>query len=347
MHQYHTYSEIKRQPDSWQKTINTVLEKKDEILNIIKKENVDEVIFTGCGTSFYISIAAALTFQEVTGLSAKAVPASEIFLKPDAVINKNKRTVVIGSSRSGNTTEVVRAIDYVQKQNLAKCLAVTGYPESGLAKTSENTLLLPHIQENSVVMTDSFTNILLALQVVTGLVADDKGFLSELDSLPEIGKEIISNAEEVGKNLGGDLSYQHYIYLGLGANYGLACEGMLKMKEMTQVFSETFNPLEFRHGPISVLTESCRVILLSNHSNLEYEQKVVTDVQKFGANTVVIGDLPIDFESDFSIHVTNGLSDTSRGILYLPYLQFIAYFRTVTLGLDPDNPRNLSQVVVL
>jgi glucosamine--fructose-6-phosphate aminotransferase (isomerizing) len=345
MLQYHTYQEIIRQPKTWEETINLVLNAKERIKQIFDEVKPDEVLFIGCGTSYYISITAALTFEAVTGVSAKAVPASEIFLKPEAVINKKKKTIIIGSSRSGNTTEVVRAIDYVQKNNLAECISITGYPDSKLADITKNTIVLPHIQEKSVVMTSSFTNILLSLQLIAGIVSDDKGYIAELRSLPKIGNEIMPNAEQFCIEIGEDLSFNHYIYLGLGSYYGLACEGMLKMKEMTQVFAEAFNPLEFRHGPISVVNQACRVILLSNHSILDYEQEVINDIRKFDANTVVLGELSTDFTSDYTVNIRDGLSDNSRGILYLPYLQFMSYFRTLKMGLNPDQPRNLTQVV--
>jgi len=346
MTRYYTYDEITRQPSTWEKTITQLLNKADELNKFFKDVKPDEVIFTGCGTSFYISIAAALVFEEITGISAKAVPASEIFLKPEATINKNKRTLLIGSSRSGTTTEVIRAVDYVNKNNLGTSFIVTGYPDSELAETADYSIALSHIQEKSVVMTSSFTNILLALHVFAGIVAGNKRFISELKSIPAIGDKIIQDAEEQGKNIGAQGKYNHYIYLGLGAYLGLACEGMLKMKEMTQAVCEAFNPLEFRHGPISVLTNQCQVILLNNQSIELYEKDVILDIQSYGANTVVIGDLSEDFGNHI-IRLPKGLSDAARGILYLPYLQYIAYFKTINLGLNPDTPRNLTQVVKL
>ena len=342
-----TYEEIKRQPDTWKQTIDTVLHKRKEFEQLFTAEEPDEVVFIGSGTSYYISITAALTFQEQTGIAAKPVPASEIFLKPDAVIAKNKKTLMVAFSRSGNTTEVVRAIEFVQNNELATCLAITGNLESDMAQKTAHTIVLPHIQEKSVVMTGSYTNMLLTSQLLAGIVSRDETYLSELKELPGIGGTIMPQAETMGQKLGGELEYAHFIYLGLGSYLGLALEGMLKMKEMTQAFAEAFNPLEFRHGPISVINEECRVILMSHRSLQSYEPDVITDVRRLGANTVVIGDDLDGFDSDETFELGSRLSDQSRGILYLPLLQWLAYFRTVKMGLNPDKPRNLNQVVVL
>jgi glucosamine--fructose-6-phosphate aminotransferase (isomerizing) len=347
MVQTHTYQEIKQQPATWRQTIDLVVARAEEVKQKFANIQPDEVIFTGCGTSCYISIAAALTFQEKTGLSAKAVPASEIFLKPDAVFGKNKKTILVGSSRSGNTTEVVRAIEYARQNNLARCIAITSLPTSDLACKSDYTISLPHVQEKSVVMTSSFTNILLVSQLIAGILSGDEAYLAELKRLPEIGEDVMARVEPLAKTVGEDQNFNHFIYLGLGACFGLANEGMLKLKEMTQLFAETFNPLEFRHGPISVLNEKCRVILLSNRSIQAYERDVVDDVRKFGANAVVIGDSLEDFRCDVKIELNSGLTDLSRSVLYLPFLQLLAYYRTLKLGLNPDQPRNLGKVVVL
>lgn len=344
---HHTYEEIKRQPLTWAETITTVLNKRHELEQMWDSVQPDEIIFTGCGTSYYISIAAALIVQEQTGITAKAVPASEIFLKPEAVFAKNKKTIVVASSRSGNTSEVVRAIQYAQKNNLAKCLSMTSNPDSEMAQISDDTIVLPHIQEKSVVMTGTYTNLLLTCQLMAGIVTRDEEFLSELKQLPEIGEKVMPRAETLGKKLGEEGEFTHYIYLGLGAYFGMANEGMLKMKEMTQLVAEAFNPLEFRHGPISVLRDHCRVILLSQSQLQAFDKDVAKDVRQPGANTVVIGDDLEGFESDEAFDLESGLSDNSRAVLYLPLLQWLAYYRTLKMGLNPDQPRNLNQVVVL
>lgn len=344
---YNTYEEIKRQPQTWQQTIDTVLEKRSELEQKWHAANPDEIIFIGCGTSYYISIAAAQIFQEQTGMTARAVPASEIFMRPGAAIHKNKKTMVVASSRSGNTSEVVRAIKFVQSHHLADCIAITSNPDSDMAQISGYTIVLPHIREKSVVMTGTYTNILLTAQLVAGIVSSDEHFLSELKQLPNIGDKVMPQAETLAKKLGVEKQYTHFIYLGLGAYYGMANEGMLKLKEMTQLFAEAFNPMEFRHGPISVLNENCRVILLSQSELRSFEIEVVNDVRRSGAKTVVIGDGLDKFASDETFELASGLSDKSRAILYLPLLQYMAYFRTLEMGLNPDKPRNLNQVVVL
>ena len=51
--------------------------------------------------------------------------------------------------------------------------------------------------------------------------------------------------------------------------------------------------------------------------------------------------------ADYLIELQTGLGDGVRNILYMPALQFMAYYRSLSLGFDPDNPKNLSYHIEL
>ncbi|MFO7289169.1 glucosamine--fructose-6-phosphate aminotransferase (isomerizing) [Planifilum fulgidum] len=345
MNNNHTYREIARQPETWRETEQIVSAGKGELLRPFEEFKPEEILFTGCGSSYFLSVAAAYLFQEKLGISAKAVPASDILMNPDAVFAGGRRTLVVGSSRSGDTTELVRAMEVARKQPSVRTLGITTRPDSLLGREGE-ALILPHVQEKSVVMTGSFSNMLLALQLMAGHLSGDAAYLDELKRLPELGRERMAKAEELGRIVGEDRRFDHYIFLGQGSFFGLALEGMLKLKEMTQVQTEAFNPLEFRHGPISVLNERCRVILLSHRLLRPYLRSLIEDLRRLKAEVVLIDEAAGE-EADILWNLESGLSDPSRALLYLPFLHFLAYFRAMSLGLNPDRPRHLNQVVVL
>jgi glucosamine--fructose-6-phosphate aminotransferase (isomerizing) len=61
---------------------------------------LDEIIITGCGTSYYLSQAAT---------SVMAVPSSELFLFPDIGLHGQK-VLLIAVSRLGQTSEMIKAV---------------------------------------------------------------------------------------------------------------------------------------------------------------------------------------------------------------------------------------------
>lgn len=343
----HTYNEIQNQPRSWERTVPATREQWTRLSERVKVAEDAHFLFIGCGTSLYIAQSAAHAFQEVTGRPATAVPASEVFLSAESTVPGNEPVLAFVISRSGATTEALIAAEYLTRQREnAQVIGITCNSGTALAGRAQHIIELPHASEQSVVMTQSYTSMLLGLQTVAGLIAGDGRLLDELDRLPGLLRTQLSGQEQFARNLGENLDQQRFVYLGLGPNYGLAQEGNLKLKEMTQVPCEAYNPLEFRHGPISTVTEGTALVLLEGVREREYVTSVEADMKRYGAYLAVLS--PYGSEhADVALQLPEGLSDVARCVLYLPALQLIAYYRALALGLDPDQPRNLNQVVVL
>jgi glucosamine--fructose-6-phosphate aminotransferase (isomerizing) len=113
------------------------------------------------------------------------------------------------------------------------------------------------------------------------------------------------------------------------------------MKEMTLTHSEPFHFLEFRHGPMSMVNESSVVMGLLSESNVSHEKAVLNEMQTLGGKTVALA------ESDADISFESRIHESVRGVLYLPILQLIAFYRSLAKGLNPDRPNNLTAVVKL
>ena len=113
------------------------------------------------------------------------------------------------------------------------------------------------------------------------------------------------------------------------------------MKEMSLSESEPFHFFEFRHGPVSMVDkQTCLVGLLSS-SRYEDEIKVIEEAKTYGAQSITLG------ETGAKVNFASGVPEPVRGVLYLPVLQLMAYFRAVSFGLNPDQPRHLNAVVEL
>jgi glucosamine--fructose-6-phosphate aminotransferase (isomerizing) len=341
----HTYAEIKGQPDAWAATLPAAREAWGRIARDVTLEPGTRLLLVGCGTSLYLAQAAAHAMQEATGRQAAAVPASEVFLSPASTIPAGAPLLAFVISRSGETSEGVLAAEHLARSGAA-VVAVTCRPQSTLARCTEHVVGLAHADERSVVMTQSFTSMLLALQAIAAIVAGDAGLAAQLDRLPALGRDGMAAAEATAEQLADNLELDSFVFLGLGPNYGLAQEATLKLKEMTQTVCEAYNPLEFRHGPISVVRPGTAVVILEGEREREYIADVERDVRALGAHVTAIA--PYAGEGvDASVTLPPDLGDLARGVLYMPVLQLLAYRRATTRGLDPDRPRHLEQVVVL
>jgi len=339
-----THAEILSQTEAWANALD-VVEKNHNGLKTIFEADYDQVLFTGCGSTYYLSLAAAALFQEQTGKIARAVPGGELLLNLETNVgrigNPTYRTLLVAVSRSGSTTETVRAVEQFKKQNRGPVVAITNYGQEPLAALADLALVIEKGQEESVAQTRSFASMYVAATAMTTLAAGNETLCGEMQKLPDTGTKLIASYEPLAREYGENLGFDRFYFLGSGGRYGLACEGNLKMKEMTLSHSEPFHFLEFRHGPMSMVTEEAVIVGLLSEKNFRHEQTVLNEMQAMGGKTLSLA------EAGAQVNFGSGIPESVRNVLYLPVLQLMAFYRSMAKGLNPDRPNNLTAVVKL
>ena len=343
----HAYDEIHSQPDTWAETLAIVPDQWRTLADQVTIDERTQALFIGCGTSYYLAQTASQVFQEITGIASRALAGSEVFLSPASNIPATTPLIAFVFSRSGTSSEAVMAARYL-KTNVPGTVTfgVTCSPGSDLARETTGQIELFHANDQSVVMTRSFTNMLLALQLVATTIAGAGELKAQLAQVPDLMRPRLAGIDAFARDLGGRADLTRFIYLGLGPNYGLAAEATLKLKEMTQVECEPYNPLEFRHGAISMVRNDTAVVFLAGERERAYIPDAEAHVKRYGAHVATIAPYPSNV-ADSAVQLPEGVADVARCVLYLPAVQLLAYHRSVLLGLDPDAPRNLGHVVVL
>ena len=119
----HTYKEIKSQPQAWAQALDVV-----RASSLPEAGDYDQVIFTGCGSTYYLSLSAAALYQELTGRAARAVPGGELLLNSQTVLI-NQKTLLVAISRSGTTTETVKAVEKFKSEKRGDVVVITNYDE--------------------------------------------------------------------------------------------------------------------------------------------------------------------------------------------------------------------------
>lgn len=345
----YTLQEILGQFTSWEATLAGLADQEPEIRALVERWRVSDVAVCGCGSTYYLSLTAASAFQSLVGIRAQAFPASELWLFPAACHGKDSFGLLVAVSRSGETTETLQAVRTFKARGDGPVLAITCVQDSALARETSHCLTAKEAQEVSVVQTRSFTSMLLTAHYLAGLMADRPDYLEKLRSLPAHGRRVATLAHTQIAEIGRSQAYNKLFFLGSGPNFGLACEGMLKMKESALSHSEAFSFLEFRHGPMSLVDRATLIVGLLSDTAREHELAVLQQMKDLGAATLVLADTEenASLGADISIGLDSGLSELVRGPLYLPLLQLLAYYRAVSRGLDPDRPRHLTAAVVL
>jgi glucosamine--fructose-6-phosphate aminotransferase (isomerizing) len=340
----HTLREIVIQPYRWGKAYAQLEARRDEILAAWAKLQPRQIILTGCGSTHYLAQSAASTFQKLTGLPARGLPASEIALYADHVLYRPEETLLIAVSRSGTTTETAAAMDKFRALGGKAIWGITCYADTPVALESDLVLLTDMAQEQSIAQTLSFSTMLFTAQGIAALVGGHE--LSPLNELPDSCENLIQATFGFGTHWGTEPGVERFFFLGSGPRYGIACEAMLKMKEMSITQSEAFHFLEFRHGPMALVDANTMVVGLMGAEHFQHEAAVIAEMAQMGAKTVTIAPGTAK-AGHVTVHLTDKVPAWTLPVLYLPVVQSMAYGRSMEKGLDPDNPRNLSAVVYL
>lgn len=335
---YHTYTEIKTQTEAWKEAVAVTVEQAEEIRKLT--DRYEQVIFTGCGSTYYLSLAGSALFQTLTNKSARAVPASELLFNTSGVINKGSRNLLVAVSRSGTTTETLRAVEMFKREQLGEVIVISNY-DTSMSQLADLKIIIPTGQEKSVAQTRSFASMYVAATALCVIASGKVDLLDQLFSLPEVGNRLMDQYEPLAKETGENLAFDRFYFLGSGTNYGLACEVNLKMKEMTLTHSEPFHFMEFRHGPMSMVNENTVIVGLLSEKNLKHEQAVLDEMAAKGARLLALS------EKRGQVTFDSGITEEVRGVLYLPVLQLMAFYRSVAKGMNPDSPKNLTAVVKL
>ena len=334
-----TYQEIVTQPQAWSQALNVVSGQAQALTELWLKGRFDQVVFAGCGSTYYLSLAAAALFQELVHVPARGVPAGELVMYPNTAYSPG-RTLLVAVSRSAETSETIQAAaDFCAREG--EVVVITNYGDRSLAKLGSLTIAVPAGQEESIAQTRSFASMYVAATAMAATLAGQPDLVHEMRTLPQMGEGLIAGYNDLARTMGGDLTLDRFYFLGSGPRYGLACEVNLKMKEMTLTHSEPFHFLEFRHGPKSMVCESALVIGLLSDLNRAHEAAVLDEMRQLGGRVLSLG------EADADVAFGSNVPQALRNVLYLPVLQLMAYHRAIAKGLNPDEPTNLDAVVKL
>lgn len=342
----HTLNEILTQPEAWQAALDEVAQNAVALKEVWASGRFSEVVVTGCGSTNYLSQAVAPLIQRQLGVPARAVPASELLFFSETIVAPQARPLLLTISRSGRTTETVRATRFFKEKWGGPVLNIGCYPDTELVAESELAITVKEGQEESVVQTRSFSSMLVAAQAAVAVLGE--AGLEGMQKLAALGEQIIAGQHDLARYLGGEAGFERFYFLGSGLQYGLASEANLKMKEMSLSVAEAFHFMEFRHGPMSMVNDRTLVVGMLSDQASSFELEVLREMRALGGKTLALSDTAVPQESaDFQVNFNSGLPETQRAVLNLPVLQLLGYYRAIANGQNPDQPHNLSAVIVL
>ncbi|MGA2098388.1 MAG: SIS domain-containing protein [Candidatus Acidiferrum sp.] len=348
--QSETYKEILSQGAVWQSALLQLKASNFGKKMLGSNNRKASLLFVGCGTSFYLADAAATSWTLLTGEPARAVPASEILLYPSLTRAAAGDLQAVVISRSGRTSETVRAAHVLRKGILIPTWGITCAEKSELQAECDSTLVLSAADEKSTVMTRSFTSMLISLQWLAATHAGNAEFCNSLEVMAAQFDTRIRYLAEQLENFTARLSFEDYIFLGQGPFHGIAREAALKVMEMSCSYSQSFHTLEFRHGPKAIVTPRTALTFFVSQAGQQAEVEVLEEMKDLHGVTIAIcnkADESIRRSSDLVLELDLPGDELSLLAPHIVPSQLMGFFTGVAKGLNPDLPKNLTRVVVL
>ena len=345
-----TLQEILSQPEVWRRCLSELRRNGvvGEILHEAKART--EWMFIGCGTSYYLAEAAAASWTILTGQAARALPASEPLLFPRLAVGAAENAQAVVISRSGKTSEAVRAASLLSQEYRIPTLGITCAEDSLLEKACERTIRLKVADEKSLVMTRSFSSMLLVLQCLAGCKSREGEFWPFLDRMADhFGESIGPLAERIEEFVAAH-SFADYVFLGQGPFHALAREASLKVMEMSCSYSQSFHTLEFRHGPKAIVSPATCLAFFLSESALQPESEVLAEMHEMGGVTIAIcnrANEAIQRSSDLLFELGFDGPELATLAPFVVPAQLMGFFTGIRKKLNPDAPKNLSRVVIL
>ena len=350
-----TSLEISSQPELWWQTWLYVQNQQDSLKkflkNVYSKNNIN-VILTGAGTSAFIGDTLQGSYQQNTGIPTRAISTTDLVTHPDLFLQKERPTLLISFARSGDSPESVAVVNLVN--NICSHiyhLIITCNPHGKLAtekdKTNRMVFLLPEeTNDKGLAMTSSFTSMLLSGVLISRIHALNE-LKDQVSRLVSYGENILRNYTvkllQVAK-----MDFKRVVFLGSGPLKGIATESHLKLQELTdgKIICKHDSFLGFRHGPKAVIDEHTIVVYLFSSDTYiaQYEDDLVIEICKQNPGKYSIGVLEKS-KMDYCLNLTIKMGDDQEFLdedflticSVLP-AQILGYYKSVELGLNPDNP---------
>lgn len=347
---HHTMREILSQPAMWAETYANLARHGDIERLAAQFTAAEPWLFVACGSSYYLSQLICAIWSRDFAFRCSAVPASELLFAPEQTLRSTGARQVVFISRSGETTEVLRAAEILKKHADIRTLGVSCNAASPLEHLCTSTFTLPWADEKSTVMTRSFTSILLSFQRLGALLKGDTPLANSLSHLPKTAQPWLdANADRI-RQFAAKRRFADFVFLGQGAHYWLAQEAALKVTEMSASYAQAYYSLEFRHGPRSIAGRDTLITFFISDAAAQEETLLAGELKALNAaNLIIVNRATPELRaaSDLLIPLDLELPEFARFAVAAIPAHLLGTAVGLRKGLDPDAPKNLTRAVVL
>ena len=361
-YRHYMQKEIHEQPQAIADTLEFVRNSQSIVPGIFGAEaatsfaEIDSILILACGTSYHAGLVGRYWLEEIAGIQCIVEIASEYRYRTSV---PNPHALVVVLSQSGETADTQAALSHAKALGHIHTLAICNVPESALVRQSKLRFLTRAGPEIGVASTKAFTTQLVALFLLTLVLAKQRNRLTAeseqqhlhaLRHLPAATQKVLDLEPQIAKLAEQFANKHHALFLGRGLHYPIALEGALKLKEISYIHAEAYPAGELKHGPLALVDKDMPVISVApNDVLLEKLKSNLHEVRARGGELYVFADADTHIREEEGVHIMNmpEHAGSLSPILHTIPLQLLAYYVALQKGTDVDKPRNLAKSVTV
>jgi len=316
--------------------------------------NAKRIVMVGQGTALHASMVGKYLMEDLAKIASEHDFASEFRYRNPIV---DFGTAVIAVSQSGETADTLAALQEA-KQRGALALGVVNVVGSSIARETDAGVYLRVGPEVGVASTKAFTGQIMALAMLALFIGRRRylsqefvsSFIAEMNAIPDRITRVLERSDSIRAATAKYVDRENWLFLGRGANYPVALEGALKLKEISYIHAEGMPAAEMKHGPIALIDKGMPVVFIATR-NSQYEKVLanISEVRSRGGHVIVVateGDEEIRSMAEEVFYVPQTIEALQPVVNVIP-LQLLAYHAAVLRGKDVDKPRNLAKSVTV
>ncbi|MEE9421777.1 MAG: glutamine--fructose-6-phosphate transaminase (isomerizing) [Gammaproteobacteria bacterium] len=318
-------------------------------------DKVKGVHIIACGTSYHAGLVGRHWLESIAGIPCSVEVASEFRYRKPVVRNSS---LIVTLSQSGETADTLAGLQEAKRLGFGQSLSICNVPESSLVRESDLVLMTRAGPEIGVASTKAFTTQLVALMLLVIVLGRrfnmtpelEEELVRQLKHLPREIEDVLKLDTKIEQLAERFADKHNALFLGRGAQYPVAMEGALKLKEISYIHAEAYPAGELKHGPLALVDADMPIVTVApNNELLEKLKSNLQEVEARGGEMLVFADVNAGLSSTDNSYVlpVAPTDDCVAPIVFTVPLQLLAYHVAVLKGTDVDQPRNLAKSVTV
>jgi fructoselysine-6-P-deglycase FrlB-like protein len=263
--------------------------------------------------------------------------AGDLMLNAEYYRDMLNGTLMIVPSRSGQTSEVLNAVQRFRAESGAQTISICPHKDSKLAAVADLALEMPWTLDETVCTTRMATNIYLTNLYIIGLLSGDTVLLDEIRDAIDSHEPFIQKYAAELEGIGMSGTWDKIMVIADGELAGVAQAGKITIGRMCGIPTMYSNIMDIRHSVIGQVDKRTLCIVVVSPLDDAYQSVLMRDLAKRGAQIMTISSKQDNiFGAALNVTLPEYQNYGIRGIPLLFSLQAIAYNKALCDGKNPD-----------